>query len=615
MNKDMGKLYKRLVGLLIAFILSCVPTIIFIYIYINKDDTNFIDSLRDKYEVLKPIGIIFLVISFIAVPIFLLIIIGCIFSISNEAYRRALTAEQKRLTEEAEAEQRYLGQIEQQIAIVAKNTQQHIAKIATAAEEKWQTAATRDVDIETKHQIIEGIVPIVAEAERQIATSEINARQRIQEIAAAAEDGEWKHIEGTTEAEEAVRRHLPTIERAAKDARQCLSEITEKKETEQKRLAVIAAEREAERKHLAEEAVIKEAAEQGGGAEKYALAKYYYGKNQYEEALKWCWRAAKKNHIPAFHELYCTFRDGTYGTYSVEKNMSKAVEFLEQAANQGDAKSQYDLVWLYYFGYGELESDSEQAAYWFSKITEQSGELAELAHAQICFEELMKNGGWSESYAKQIFRMFNKILEEYKNPLAAIYLGEMYCMGIGTYITPDTGANYIEEGMKHIKESLTPAQYFRLAKLFFEGKTSKDGSQNVWKAYVYIEKAFVNGDEEIAEYYKYVKREYVKKELERAEDNAKSHAEWSCKYCNNKTEENSYTDILHSYVGTSIKCIYGYSEYRSYNGESKIYGYGEGSCPKHKEYFQKVENLKNELKILENPPSLAKNNKNDIFDW
>ena len=54
---------------------------------------------------------------------------------------------------------------------------------------------------------------------------------------------------------------------------------------------------------------------------------------------------------------------------SVEKDLKKAVEWFEKAANQGHPQAQLNLSGFYEYGEG-VEKDLEKAAYWKKKYEE-----------------------------------------------------------------------------------------------------------------------------------------------------------------------------------------------------------------------------------------------------
>ena len=58
-----------------------------------------------------------------------------------------------------------------------------------------------------------------------------------------------------------------------------------------------------------------------------------------------------------------------------ERDYSKAAEWFRKAAEQGDAKSQLDLGWMYLEGQG-VSTDEKEAAKWFKKAGDQGHETA-----------------------------------------------------------------------------------------------------------------------------------------------------------------------------------------------------------------------------------------------
>ena len=415
-------------------------------------------------------------------------------------------------------------------------------------------------------------------------------------------DKEQKRI--AEEAKEVEKRRLAEIERKKEEERKRIeaeeawklrtAEEERRKEEERRRI-------EAEKRIEAEEDRKKEksliqAAEEGGGEEKYNLAKYYLNKKQYDKALNFYEQAAEEKYIPALRELAFVFREGTY----VKKDINTAVYYYEEAAKQNDAKSQYDLLWLYHFGYAELQPDSKKSAYWFSKVTSRKDEYAMLSIARMGFEELINNDDSPALDPKQVFRMFTKILEDYRNPLAMIYIGEMYCLGLGTLLNPVKGGNFIEEGMKHNKEILNPIHYFRIAKLFYEGKTTDEGNPQLTKALEFYEKAEFAANEEMILLIKEIKNNARKEELKREIRYTKESIE-SWRKTQAKSGQDSYDAAIQAWGSNDWR----YANEKRYEAEKSWQKYID-------EENDKLRKLQNELNELDKPPSLAKN---DIFDW
>jgi TPR repeat protein len=71
--------------------------------------------------------------------------------------------------------------------------------------------------------------------------------------------------------------------------------------------------------------------------------------------------------------------------HGVDVNYKKAIEWYEKAAEQGDAKAQYNLGVLYRQGQGVDKSDSS-AMRWFTKAAAQGLETAKAAIDEILAE-------------------------------------------------------------------------------------------------------------------------------------------------------------------------------------------------------------------------------------
>ena len=62
--------------------------------------------------------------------------------------------------------------------------------------------------------------------------------------------------------------------------------------------------------------------------------------------------------------------DCYYYGYGISKDLTKAIECYTKAANQGDAKAQYNLGLCYYYGQG-VSQDYEKAFHWYEKAANQ----------------------------------------------------------------------------------------------------------------------------------------------------------------------------------------------------------------------------------------------------
>ena len=64
---------------------------------------------------------------------------------------------------------------------------------------------------------------------------------------------------------------------------------------------------------------------------------------------------------------------------------TEAVKWYRKAAEQGNAKAQYNLGWMYDNGRGVVESDSE-AVKWYQKAAEQGHEKAKTRLKEIGYK-------------------------------------------------------------------------------------------------------------------------------------------------------------------------------------------------------------------------------------
>lgn len=177
----------------------------------------------------------------------------------------------------------------------------------------------------------------------------------------------------------------------------------------------------------------------------------------------------------------------------------------------------------------------------------------------------------------------------------------MYCTGKGTLRNPVKGANYIEEGMNHCEENLSPSFYFRIGSLFYEGKTTENGNQDLKKAIPFLEKAAADGNEDIILFLNVIKEQFKKEEIMEAiksEEFAVQLAEKQMNYYKNCIAEQEQIARSHGFSRSRGAYDDGYDE------ELKKYG----------KAWDKIHKLKKQLEDLDKAPSFG-NKKNDIFDW
>lgn len=85
-------------------------------------------------------------------------------------------------------------------------------------------------------------------------------------------------------------------------------------------------------------------------------------KTYFEHAYRWLEQAAKHKHPAAILELSNFYRRGDV----VEKDVTKSVELVKQAAELGEVQAMRDLACIYEHGLG-VDVDDEKADYWQDK--------------------------------------------------------------------------------------------------------------------------------------------------------------------------------------------------------------------------------------------------------
>lgn len=86
-------------------------------------------------------------------------------------------------------------------------------------------------------------------------------------------------------------------------------------------------------------------------------------KTYFEHAHRWLEQAVKSNHPAAIFELANFYRRGDV----VEKDITKSIEMLEQAAKLGEVQAMRDLVAIYEHGLG-VDMDDEKADFWADQV-------------------------------------------------------------------------------------------------------------------------------------------------------------------------------------------------------------------------------------------------------
>ncbi|MCD7756010.1 MAG: sel1 repeat family protein [Firmicutes bacterium] len=108
------------------------------------------------------------------------------------------------------------------------------------------------------------------------------------------------------------------------------------------------------------------------------LIEKYFNTQQYEKCFEGHMVLAQQGYPLAECQIGYFYLEGL----GVEKNLDKAVEWTQKAADHGDWDGQYNLAWFYEEGSG-LERDMAQAIFWYRKAALQGHDLAIEKCAQL----------------------------------------------------------------------------------------------------------------------------------------------------------------------------------------------------------------------------------------
>jgi len=125
------------------------------------------------------------------------------------------------------------------------------------------------------------------------------------------------------------------------------------------------------------------AAEQGFGYAQHNLGTMYERgtgvPQNYQEAVKWYYRAAEQGLSAAQHNLGLMYERGT----GVPQNYQEAVKWYYKAAEQGDASAQNNLGVMYHYGTG-VAQNYQEAAKWYYRAAEQGDAVAQRNYGMAC---------------------------------------------------------------------------------------------------------------------------------------------------------------------------------------------------------------------------------------
>ncbi len=185
-----------------------------------------------------------------------------------------------------------------------------------------------------------------------------------------------------------------------------------------------------ERAHKA----VMERAQTGDANALFALGEFYYlgmgVPKDLEKAMEYFERAAQKGHVKAAFNLgHISFERGEY---------DKARKWFERAAEAKDPKSMLYLGEIHYQGLG-VPQDYGKALYWYTKASEAGYPQAQYSLGMMFFE----GKGVKRDY-QQAAKLFEKAAEQ-EHAEAAYMLGKMYLEGLGVPKNMELAKRYITQ--------------------------------------------------------------------------------------------------------------------------------------------------------------------------
>ena len=160
-----------------------------------------------------------------------------------------------------------------------------------------------------------------------------------------------------------------------------------------------------------------------------------YDNKEYEKAIELYKKAAALGHIGVLNRLGWMYQYGE----GVEQSDTEAVKWYRKGAEAGDAKAMNNLGCRYQSGKGVEQSDTE-AVKWYRKGAEAGNANA------------MYNLGWMYANGRGVEQNYNKAIELYKksidagNGAAAVDLGNMYHNADGVEKNYDEALKYFRKG-------------------------------------------------------------------------------------------------------------------------------------------------------------------------
>lgn len=220
-------------------------------------------------------------------------------------------------------------------------------------------------------------------------------------------------------------------------------------------------------------------AKSGEAEEQNALGEAYYdGKGVTEnltEAVKWFTKAAEQENAKAEYNLGNCY----YYGYGVQyKDYGEAVKWYTKAAEQGYADAQNQLGYCYEFGEG-VDTNHKKAVEWYTKAAEQGLPLAQ-CNLGVCYE----NGDGVEKNLEEAIKWYTKAANQ-GHARAQYYLGKAYDEGKGVAKNDSEAMKWY---LKAVKNNYPQAAYYYGAMLL-AGDKQKGVTKNIPEGVKYLRKA------------------------------------------------------------------------------------------------------------------------------
>ena len=205
---------------------------------------------------------------------------------------------------------------------------------------------------------------------------------------------------------------------------------------------------------------------------------YYDGKGVTEnltEAVKWFTKAAEQENAKAEYNLgNCYY----YGNGVQYRDRGEAVKWYTKAAEQGYTEAQNDLGYCYEFGEG-VEKNYKEAVKWYTKAAEQGQPMAQ-CNLGVCY----KYGNGVEKNLEETVKWYTKAAnQEYAK--AQYLLGKAYDKGEGVAKNDSEAMKWY---LKAVKNNYPQAAYY-YGGMLLAGDKQKGVTKNIPEGVKYLRKA------------------------------------------------------------------------------------------------------------------------------